>query len=68
MRPKQRGCPTFAPAYVGRKRRGEAPSIRLFVVLLAVPNTHGGLIENLFLISRMKFANATEPNRKSGVA
>jgi hypothetical protein len=54
------GCPTFARAYVGRKRRGDPDFLHAVPTMFAC----AAFVKE----SRMKFANATEVNRKFGVA
>ena len=46
--------PTVAYPTICKERKGWGT--RLFVVLPALPNTNGGLIENLFLIRKPHFA------------
>jgi hypothetical protein len=58
--------PTVAYPTLCQERKGWGT--RLFVVLPAVSNTNRGLIDNLFLFSRMKLMEPTKFNRKSGVA
>ena len=54
------GCPRFAKAYLGRKRRGDPD----FLYAAMETTACAAFIKE----SRMKFANATNINRKSGVA
>jgi hypothetical protein len=52
------GCPRFATAYLGRKRRGDPDFLHAAPIRFAC----AAFIKE----SRMKFANANKPHRKSG--
>jgi hypothetical protein len=54
--------PTVAYPTLCKERKGWGT--RLFVVLPAVPNTNGGLIENLFLIRVAAYVASLVPLRR----